>query len=75
MYLILWDECMYAGPWTSFTVSAPKYIKYGMLKWKLAQSEPRAGRVRGEKLRPIKPAGVPGLKPKAKKTLPKKIPK
>jgi hypothetical protein len=71
MYLTLCKECMYASPWTSFPVSAPQYIKYGTLKWKLAQSE-RAAQVHGERLRIVKPAGVPDLKPKTKKTLPNK---
>jgi hypothetical protein len=75
MYLILCKECMYAHPWTTFPVSDPEYIKYGTLKWKLAQSKPRAGQTQGKRLRHIKPAGVPNLKPKAKKTPPNTRPK
>jgi hypothetical protein len=75
VYLILCNECMYTGPWTSFPVSAPEYIRYGTLEWKLAQSKPRAGQTQGKRLRPIKPAGVPDLKPKSKKTPPNKRPK
>jgi hypothetical protein len=51
-------------------MNKPKYIQYGMLKWKLAPKVPSVFYRR--KLRPIKPAGVPNLKPKAMKTPPSK---
>jgi hypothetical protein len=48
-----------ARTWTSFP-DKPEYIQYGTLKWKLATKAPRV--LYGQKLRPIKPAGVPNLK-------------
>jgi hypothetical protein len=70
MYLVLCDECIHSSTWTSFPMSDPKYIKYGMLKWKLAQNAPHV--LHGQKLRPIKPTGIPDLKLKAIKTPPNK---
>jgi hypothetical protein len=71
MYLVLCNECMHGSTWTSCPVTDPEYIKYGMLNWKLALNAPRV--LHGQKLRPIKPAGVPpDLKTKAKKTPPNK---
>jgi hypothetical protein len=70
MYLVLCNEYMHISTWMSFPVNDPKYKKYGMLKWKLALNAPNA--LHGQKLRPIKPAGVPDLKPKAMKTPPNK---
>jgi hypothetical protein len=70
MYLILCDECMHGSTRTSFPVNKPEYIQYGMLKWKLAPKVPSV--LYGQKLRPIKPSGVPDLKPKAMKNPPSK---
>jgi hypothetical protein len=63
MYLILCDECMCGSTWTSFPEDKPEYIQYGTLKLKLAPKAPSV--LYGQKLKPIKPAGVPDLKPKA----------
>jgi hypothetical protein len=70
MYLVLCSECMYGGAWTSFPTNEPHFIKYGTLAWKLAPKAPSI--LQGQKLRPIKPAGVQDLKPEAKETSPDK---
>jgi hypothetical protein len=72
MYLVLCSECMHGTTWTSFPATSPELIQYGTMSWKLAPTAPCV--LHGQKLRPIKPAGVKGLKPKPKKTPPNKGP-
>jgi hypothetical protein len=61
---------MHGGAWTWFPVNRPHFIKYGTLAWKVAPKAPSV--LHGQKLRPIKPAGVLDLKPEAKETSPDK---
>jgi hypothetical protein len=68
MYLVLCCECMHGSAWMLFPVNRPHFIRYGTLAWKLAPTAV----LHGQKLRPIKPAGVLDLKPEANETLPDK---
>jgi hypothetical protein len=61
MYLLLCSECMHSGTWTSFPVSSPQFIRYGTLQWKIAPKAPSV--LHGQRLRPIKPAGVLNFEP------------
>jgi hypothetical protein len=70
MYLVLCDECMHGSTWTSFPANKTEYIQHGTVKWKLAPKAPSM--LDGQRIRPIKPAGVPNLKAKAMKTPPSK---
>jgi hypothetical protein len=64
MYLVLCSKCMHSGTWTLFPVSSPQFIRYGTLQWKIAPKAPSM--LHGQRLRPIKPAGVLDFEPKPK---------
>jgi hypothetical protein len=64
---------MHGSTWTSFPVTDPKSIKYGMLNWKLALNSPIPVALHGQRLRPInKAVGLSNLKPRARKSPPNK---